>query len=206
MGLERRKAPRRIQVSIHSIVSNLKTTRLIAIDPASHSLAWSVLELSKGSVVVVDVGKIDISKQKEISSKFEIINKELTGVCSLYSPEKAAIEQSVYIQNFQSSRIISYIIGFSWGVLIRSCSEVVDINPLIWKNKIGYKNVDKNFKNSAVKEFGEKGIQNRLKDERKVRVKNIIDDKLKFSCDDSDINDSLGIGLWYAVDRGYRTL
>jgi Holliday junction resolvasome RuvABC endonuclease subunit len=190
-------------MSLRNIVSDLKDCRLIAIDPASHSLAWSVFDLSKGKYEIVATGKIDFSKEKEMSVKLFKINEELSSVCADYKPNRAAIEQSVYIQNFQSSRIISYIIGFSWGVLIRSCDEVVDVNPLVWKNKIGYKNVGKKDKEAISKEFGDKNIQKRLKDERKIRVKNIIEHKLDFSTDDPDINDSLGIGLWYALDRGY---
>lgn len=190
-------------MTLGRIVSDLKSCRLIALDPASHSIAWSIFDLNSKSISVAGTGKIDFSKEKEMSSKLKIINNDLSHVCSEYNPDRAAIEQSVYIQNFQSSRIISYIIGFSWGVLIRSCSEVVDINPLIWKNKIGYKNVNKKDKDAFIQEFGEKNIQKRLKDERKLRVKNIVEKKLGFYTEDSDINDSLGIGLWYALDRGY---
>lgn len=190
-------------MSLRDIVSDLKSCRLIALDPASHSIAWSIFDLTSSSISIVDTGKIDFSKDKDISRKLSIINKELSDVCAKYNPDSAAIEQSVYIQNFQSSRIISYIIGFSWGVLIRSCSEVVDVNPLVWKNKIGYKNVGKKDKDAFIREFGEKNIQKRLKDERKVRVKEIVEKRFGFSTDDPDINDSLGIGLWYALDRGY---
>lgn len=190
-------------MSLSKIISDLKTCRLIALDPASHSLAWGVFDLSSSKIEVVATGKIDFSKSKEISNKLSIINKELSDVCAQYNPDKAAIEQSVYIQNFQSSRIISYIIGFSWGVLIKTCSSVVDVNPLVWKNKIGYKNVGKKDKESLITQHGEKNIQKRLKDERKDRVKIIIEERLGFSTDDSDINDALGIGLWYALEHGY---
>jgi hypothetical protein len=118
----------------------------------------------------------------------------------------AVIEQSVFIQNFQSSRIISYIIGYSWGTLDEYCNSVCDINPLIWKNKIGYKNVSKADKAAIEKEFGSKGIQARLTRERKNRVKKIIESKTGYSTDDEDINDAIGIALWYYVDHGFGTL
>jgi Holliday junction resolvasome RuvABC endonuclease subunit len=190
-------------MSLMKLLSDVKPCRIIALDPASHSLAWSIFDLSKDKIFVVDTGKIDFSKQKEMSEKLAIINTELSSICDQFNPDRAVIEQSVYIQNFQSSRIISYIIGFSWGVLIRSCEEVVDVNPLVWKNKIGYKNVGKKEKDSFIKEFGEKNLQKRLKDERKNRVRVIVESRLGVFSDDPDINDSLGIGLWYALDRGY---
>lgn len=193
-------------MSLKKIISDLKTCRLIALDPASHSLAWSVFDLNKDKIEVIATGKIDFSKNKEISNKLHEINKELSLVCEQYKPDRAAIEQSVYIQNFQSSRIISYIIGFSWGVLVRYCDEVVDINPLIWKNKIGYKNVTKKDKEILIKKNGEKNIQKQMKDERKERVKEIVQKRLNYISEDPDINDALGIGLWYALDNGYGTL
>ena len=56
------------------------------------------------------------------------------------------IEQSVYIQNFQTSRVISYIIGYTWGIVQNYCFKVMDINPILWKRGIGYKNISKSDK------------------------------------------------------------
>lgn len=193
-------------MSINKIVGSMKTTRLISIDPASHSLAWSISDLADGKIKIVDCGKIDFKNEKEISNKFSIIKSELKAVCLKYKPQKAVIEQSVYIQNFQSSRIISYVIGFTWGVLDDYCQNVVDVNPLVWKNGIGYKNISKNDKATIMQEHGAKGLQKKLSKERKDRVKIIINSSVGFSTDDEDINDSIGIALWYHVSYGYGAL
>ena len=193
-------------MSIVRVVNKVKRIRLLAVDPASHSLAWSVVDLEWNKFSVVATGKIDFKTQKEVSNKFSAIRKGLKEVCEEYEPTHAAIEQSVYIQNFQSSRILSYIIGYSWGVLDDYCNDVCDINPLIWKNKIGYKNVSKDDKKNIEKNHGSKGLQKRLTQERKDRVKRIIENEISFSTEDDDINDSLGIALWYYIDRGLRTV
>lgn len=191
---------------LKSLTVRPKPKTIIAIDPASHSLAWAVFDIAYDDIKLIDNGKIEFGKIKDISGKFAEIKKHLTSICSKYKPVDGVIEQSVYIQNFQSSRIISYIIGFSWGVLDQHCSYVTDVNPLSWKSGIGYKNVTKNDKLSIEKEFGAKNIQARLKDERKERVRVIVEKNLGWVSDDSDINDALGIGLWYIVSNGYRTL
>lgn len=193
-------------MSINKIVTSMKSTRLIAIDPSSHSLAWSVIDLDKGKFDIVATGKIDFKNDKEIYSKLRVIRKEIKDVWSKYQFKEATIEQSVYIQNFQSSRIISYIIGYTWGVLDEYCHDVCDINPMVWKNKIGYKNISKEDKQRITSECGGKGVQKRLTQERKDRVKRIIEKQVAFSTEDDDINDSLGIALWYYIDRGYGTL
>lgn len=196
-------------MSVSSLVSSLKKSRIMSIDPASHSLAWSIIDIDNGKMKIVDFGKIDFSKVAEISGKFEKIKQEIPGLCAKYKPDVAVIEQSVYIQNFQASRILSYIIGFTWGELTDHCSSIRDVNPLEWKSGIGYKNVNK-FEVKRIKdEHGEKGIQKRLVDERKLRVKNILKknfDNQDFDLMDTDITDAIGIGLWYAVSHGNGAL
>jgi Holliday junction resolvasome RuvABC endonuclease subunit len=193
-------------MSIVRVVNSMKKLRVIAVDPASHSLAWSVVDIEWKAMNVVATGKIDFKDTKEVSGKFAAIKGGINEVCLKYKPDAAVIEQSVYIQNFQSSRIISYIIGYTWGNLDDYCQSVCDVNPLIWKNVIGYKNISKEDKKRITTECGGKGVQKRLSKERKDRVKAIIEKQIAFSTDDEDINDSLGIALWYYIDRGYGTL
>jgi len=45
-----------------------------------------------------------------------------------------------------------------------------------------------------------------LTQERKDRVKRIIDDFCGQSTEDDDVNDAIGIALWYYIDHGYGTL
>jgi Holliday junction resolvasome RuvABC endonuclease subunit len=189
-------------MSLSSIVNKRTWKRLLAIDPASHSLAWAVIDNDKN---VIATGKISLNKQKDISDKFHQIAEEMLPILDLYKPDVAAIEQSVYIQNFQSSRIISYIIGFTWGLLFQNGVKTRDINPLSWKPAIGYKNISKqdkiNFEKNGIK--GSTPIK--LKNERKQRVRDIV--SLAYGEDtpgleDDDIIDALGIALWYYKTDG----
>lgn len=193
-------------MSLSKLVSSVKASRIIAIDPSSHSLAWCVVDLDKKKFDIVATGKIDFKDKKEVSNKLSTIRRGLQDIWEDYSFRNACIEQSVYIQNFQSSRIISYIIGYSWGVLDEYCDSVVDINPLIWKNRIGYKNISKDDKKRIEIQYGSKGIQKRLTQERKDRVKRIVDAFCSGSTDDDDINDAIGIAMWYYLEHGYGAL
>lgn len=189
-------------MSLKSIINNDKWSRVLAIDPASHSLAWAVVDSGKN---VIATGKIVLSKEKEPSDKFSKIAKELIAVIKEYNPDVAAIEQSVYIQNFQSSRIISYMIGFTWGLLFQNGVKTRDINPLSWKPNIGYKNLTKQDKKD-LEENGKKGsIQIKMKNERKQRVRDIVSiayGENTPGLDDEDIVDALGIALWYYKTGG----
>jgi Holliday junction resolvasome RuvABC endonuclease subunit len=189
-------------MSVKKIVNAIKVRRVLSMDPSSNSLAWVIFDHTTNGISMVACGKINFRETKEISSKFKIINKELKEIHKQYGSEIAVIEQSIYVQNFESSRIISYIIGYSWGVLSSFGVEMMDINPLIWKNKIGYKNITATDKNNIDKN-GEKGsLQAKLKKERKSRVREIV--KTYFtnhadSLDDDDIIDAAGIGVWYSL-------
>lgn len=189
-------------MSLKSITGRSQWSRLIAIDPASHSLAWAIIDNDK---TVVATGKILLNKQKEVSEKLSTIAAELIPLIEEYKPDVAAIEQSVYIQNFQSSRIISYIIGFTWGLLYQNGVKTRDINPLSWKPNIGYKNLSK--KDIAeLDRNGQKGsAQIKAKNERKQRVRDIVTiayGDTTPGLDDDDIIDALGIALWYYKTDG----
>lgn len=195
-----------LEMSISKLVNQIKTKRVLAIDPASHSLAWTVCDLAVNTYKLVATGKIDFSTEKDMDKRILAVVDGLEDLCVEYKPSHAVIEQSVYIQNFQSSRIISYIIGCAWGVLAKHCSSVEDVNPLVWKPAIGYKNINKLDKSKLMKEHGQKGFQTKLANERKERVKNIVIKNIGSASDDSDINDSTGISLWYYVNYGFGNI
>jgi Holliday junction resolvasome RuvABC endonuclease subunit len=184
-------------MSLKNIVKKEKWNRVIAIDPASHSLAWAILTYDKE---LIATGKIDLTKEKEQSQKFNKIKKELVAIVKEYSPDVAAIEQSVYIQNFQTSRVISYIIGFTWGIISDQCDAIEDVSPLVWKPAIGYKNVSKRDGEVLAKNGKKGSLQVKMKNERKERVREIV--SVSFGKDtpgieDDDIVDAIGISLWY---------
>lgn len=179
----------------------MKDKRIIAIDPSSKHLAWSVLDSTTDGISIVDYGKIDYGKATDTTARFAIIKSELSELLRKYHPGDGIIEQTVYIQNFQSSRVLSYIVGFTWGVLDDYCKHVEDVNPLVWKPGIGYKNLTKYDKERIKAERDGKNMTKWLKHERKERVRVIIEECFGKDAGDEDINDSLGIGLWYHHHR-----
>jgi len=187
-------------MGISGIVSSIKDARVIAIDPASHSLAWVIYDIKSRNISIFACGKIQYKEYKGASAKFSVISKELKNVHKEYQPEFGIIEQSIYVQNFETSRIISYIIGYSWGVLNNLGCDVSDVNPLVWKSGIGYKNLRKK-EQEEIASNGEKGaLALKLKKERKRRVQEIVKKYFKNipeGLDDDDIIDAAGIGLWY---------
>lgn len=204
LGLGRRKTSKRKNVSIKTIAKT-NFTRVLSIDPSSHSLGWAVIEMGVKQPRLIKCGKIKFPKSSEMHTKFQSISDGLAEICKEYKPTECVIEQSVYIQNFQTSRIISYIIGYCWGVAQNYCSKVMDINPMLWKRGIGYKNISKQDKEYFLTEASRKK-------ERKDRVRDIITGYFEMTeedLDDDDIIDAIGIGLWYYLmlsANGTRTV
>lgn len=173
-----------------------KNNSVLAIDPASHSLAWAIIDLDTSKLIAT--GKIKLTKTQDVSIKFAQILAGINSICNDYKPSVAVIEQSVFIQNFQSSRIISYIIGYTWGILGNHCSKVMDINPIIWKRGIGYKNLSNKDKESIKNDPSKGSFELKKKKERKKRVYDIVATKFDIAdINDDDIVDAIGIGMWY---------
>jgi Holliday junction resolvasome RuvABC endonuclease subunit len=191
-------------MTIRSLVSSVKEQRVLSIDPSSHSLAWAVFDVNLNSIQLFASGKIDYKKDKDVSLKFKAIDSGLTKLVKEFNPSHAVIEQSIYVQNFETSRIISYIIGYSWGILSAGRCTVSDVNPLMWKSGIGYKNLSKKD-SEIIGNNGEKGsLQVKLKNERKKRVRDIVRKYFKeddTNIEDDDIIDAAGIGLWYSLKK-----
>lgn len=191
---------RSVNMTIGNLVASIKNSRIIAIDPASHSLAWVIYDIKSSKISIFDCGKINYKECRGASAKFTVIDKELKDIYKKYKPRIGIIEQSIYVQNFETSRIISYIIGYSWGVLNNFGCQITDVNPLVWKSGIGYKNLNKK-EQEIIANDGQKGsLAIKLKKERKRRVqeivKNYFTDMPEYLKDD-DIIDAAGIGLWY---------
>lgn len=176
-----------------SLISIVKSGTVMSVDPSTNSLAFSIMDYKS----LKAWGKIHLPKGPW-QDKFKTINTVLPLIIDFHKPTHFVIEQSIYISNPLTSRSLAYINGCSLGVAL-SCgvSNVSDVPPLTWKPFIGYKNVRAAEKKAWAEEFGEKESKKIASFERKERTKRIIDVMIpNHGCDDHDIVDSMGIGIW----------
>lgn len=173
-------------------------TRILAIDSSTKSLAASIFERSGEHLTLIAVFKISYDEES-MSDKFVRINNFLPVIFQKYGPiDNVAIEQTIYIQSPQTSRLLSYIVGHIWGKCIEYCDNVTDVTIAKWKSYIGYKNVTKKEIQAWEKEFGKKEANKIAKSERKQRTIKIMHEKIPetSSIDDNDIMDAIAIGYW----------
>jgi len=183
-------------------LQSLKNMRILGIDPATHSLAWALcIANHQGDVEVLDYGKIELVKQKGMEVKIKGIVDNLPEVITMSKPDVAYIEQTVYIQNYRTSRDLSYIVGASMAVASLHKIPIVEASPLVWKTQIGYNRVTKKDILAWSLTMGDKEAKKKASYERKYRVRQLLAERLgsdlldseKF---DSDEIDAIGIATW----------
>ena len=183
-------------------LQSLKNMRILGIDPATHSLAWALcIANHQGDVEVLDYGKIELVKQKGMEVKIKGIVDNLPEVIKMSKPDVAYIEQTVYIQNYQTSRDLSYIVGASMATASLHKIPIVEASPLVWKTQIGYNRVTKKDILAWSQTMGEKEAKKKASYERKHRVRRLLADKIDSELLDEDIYDSdeidaIGIATW----------
>lgn len=185
-------------MELDDVINKKSAKRVIGIDPSTNSLAFAVVDRNKkGKVFLNYKGKINFKgdpqsvKFRKISSWIERQYKD----DDTFNIE-CVIEQTIFIQNPQTSRLMAYITGYTWGRMIQAGIPVSDIGPMTWKSWLGYKKVTKAQKEQWKEEgLSEKDVKKKANFERKHRTRLILEDK-GIREEDDDIMDAVGIALW----------
>jgi Holliday junction resolvasome RuvABC endonuclease subunit len=171
---------------------------VLAIDPATHSIAFGAMERSGDEVKLLGSGKVNFKGCKTPDEKFARINSVVPLLIHTFTPDMLVIEQPIYIQNFQTSRDISYIVGYTWGKFCQEGVSGIDIGPMQWKSAIGYKKVSAAEKKIWGGTMTATEVKKKAEYERKNRVKDILSKVFTEieDMDDTDVVDAIGIAYW----------
>lgn len=172
--------------------------KVMGIDSSSTGVAWTLLN----NGIMVDQGKIKLSKIKDMPNKLATVDEELTKILKRHKPSRVFVEKSIFVRNPATARTLSYIVGGIMTTVMRAKIEVEDVEPATWKSFFGYKNLSSSFVSSCKKKMGNtegKKFCDRL---RKSQTWRVI--AHNYPCqadrsdasDDHDIADSWGIALW----------
>jgi Holliday junction resolvasome RuvABC endonuclease subunit len=184
-------------VRIMSLLQKLHSGTVLSIDPSTKSLAFAVVRRDKDHIKLISKGKINFHHLDDLVSKLRCINHILPMLIDHHKPDMVVIEQTIYIQNPQTSRLLSYIVGHMLGLSLQYNIKVHDVGPLEWKRWLGYKSVSKSEITAWILELGEKEAKKKASFERKNRVKNILEEKIPTLIEeDYDILDAIAIGVW----------
>lgn len=182
---------------IKDIVSLMKKKRVVAIDPSTTKIAFSVLNFDGRKIVLEHYGCVDLKTQSTMWKKMERSEEITSMLLNAYSPDELIVEQPIHIQNPQTTRYLTYIAASIIMAGLRHNVQVRDVPPITWKSFIGYKNVTKKEIAAWTIETDKTQANKRAKFERKERTRLIMVEQIPgFDCDDHDIVDSAAIGCW----------
>lgn len=179
-----------------------KPGTIAGIDASSKAIAVAIFHRYTDRSILIDTFRFDLSKAKTVSEKLKIINKIIPLIFNQIKIDYIVVEQPIYIQNPQTSRILSQISGAVLSKCLENCSEVSEVTIREWKTHIGYKNVTKFEIKDWENELGLTEAKKKAIRERKERTIKIVHERIAGidEVTDNDICDAIGIGLW-ALDN-----
>lgn len=176
---------------------HLQPGKIAAIDASSRNIAIAVFERGEVSKLV-KTNKFEFTKNIKMIDKLKAINHIIPLALENENIYKIVIEQPIYIQSPQTSRILSQISGAVWANCLRYCDDVSEVTIQSWKAHIGYKNITKKDIAAWAEQIGTVEAKKKAISERKQRTINLVHEKIDGieHITDNDICDALGIGLW----------
>lgn len=91
---------------------------IIGIDPGTNILGFGVIEIEKKGAKFVDMGVIDLRKEKDAYAKLSRIFKEISHLCEFYRPDDMALEAPFLGKNAQ----VIFKLGRAQGAAILAAS------------------------------------------------------------------------------------
>ena len=88
--------------------------RILGLDPSLTSTGWGIIEVEDNRIKYIDDGFIPTDPQLSITTRLDIIYRELCKIIEKYTPQEAAIEQIFLNTNPQST----IKLGMARGVVI----------------------------------------------------------------------------------------
>ncbi len=79
----------------------IKDTTILGIDPGTNILGFGVIRVENGKPHYLEMGVIDLRKEKDAYSKLSRIFREIGDVCDRFSPAEMALESPFYGKNAQ---------------------------------------------------------------------------------------------------------
>lgn len=86
---------------------------ILGIDPGTRITGYGIIKFTNNNFARIANGSINLSSQKPIPQRLEIIYNEIVKLIDKYKPDEFAIETAFYGKNVQSAMKIGYARGVS---------------------------------------------------------------------------------------------
>lgn len=103
--------------------------RVIGIDPGIERTGFAVLEMEKGTVRVLDCGRIFTDKRHPFSHRLNLLATDLKNLIRQWKPDASSIEQIFFSKNVKTAMRVSHARGVILETLEENGVPVQEFNP-----------------------------------------------------------------------------
>jgi Holliday junction resolvasome RuvABC endonuclease subunit len=169
-----------------------KRKRVVGVDGSTHNLAICVVEKGKP----VQLISLDLPKG-DLQTRLSGVHKRFNAILDLVEPDFVMVESPIFIQNPQTTKNLSYVVGIIFSSALERGIAIEDVSPSTWKAHFGYKRVTKQLQQKLVDELGQTAARKEVQRLRKSQIQ----DKMREAYPDLDwsndnLADSAGIALY----------
>jgi len=110
-------------------LKQVKTRRIIGIDPGLASTGWGIIDYSNGKIHYIDHGSIETSSDTARASRLFFIHDSIRQIIIDYKPTEAAIETLYFGRNISSAIPVAESRGVISAVLAGQGLIIHDFTP-----------------------------------------------------------------------------
>jgi len=165
---------------------------VLGVDPSSVGIASTLIVAGEPRMTIkIELGAGDLYARLYRARKY------FPKVLDICNPDFVVIEQTILIQNPETTRKLSYTVGILMAETLMRGISLMDVPPATWKSYLGIKPMTKRRKDEIISKLGETEGRKEISRLKKSPVQDILKERFpNFSWEDNDVADSAGIGLW----------
>lgn len=126
--------------------------RIIGIDPGTAIVGFSILEMERGKLNLLNYGCIRTSSKLNASERLQEIAEDLNAIIKKWQPKRAAVEKLFFQKNVKTAMSVSQARGVILQKLMENGISASEYTPLEIKSAVcGYGKADKKMVQQMVK-------------------------------------------------------
>lgn len=167
--------------------------RILGIDSSTTGVAWTLVSSGKP----LKWGKINLTKYKGMEDRLRVIGEEYPKLLKELKPDYVYVEQTIYMRNVATMRVLSYIVGALMCATSQAGIGITDISPMTAKSFYGYLTLSRKFTAAAARKLGKLPGKKLCEGLRKSQIQRVNTHNFpKFDASDHDISDSCSIAMY----------
>ncbi len=126
--------------------------RIIGIDPGTAIVGFSILEMERGKLSLLNYGCIRTSSKLSDTERLQEIAEDMSAIIKKWQPKKAAVEKLFFQKNVKTAMSVSQARGVILQKLTENGIKASEYTPLEIKSAVcGYGKADKKMVQQMVK-------------------------------------------------------